>query len=182
LVTNVELGDGGGVVVDDDGPGGDDHGDRPHAVDGRQETLDERHLGGAADAQDIQVRLLPLADRLPAAVAIVVVTAVVVVVVTAALGRCLHGRSRHLGGPQGQGPRRASGNAKRRAPAGPAKNLATGCSFILGVAGSRVFRFLPMNSYFGSCASLETRLISFSFDAAFLAHHHQPNSMKPDLF
>ena len=145
LVTNVELGDGGGVVVDDDGPGGDDDGDRPHAVDGRQETLDERHLGGAADAQDIQVRLLPLAGRLPAAavaLVVVVVTAVVVVVVTAALGRCLHGRSRHLGGPQGQGPRRASGNAKRRAPAGPAKNLATGCSFVC-VAGSRVFRSPP---------------------------------------
>jgi len=148
----VELGDDGGVMVDDDGAGRDDDGDRPDAVDGRQETLDERHLGGAADAQDIQVRLLPLAAgrRLPAAaaVAVVVVTAVVVVV-TAALGRCLHGRSRHLGGPlQGQGPRRASGDAKRRAPAGPAKNLATGCFFILGVAGSRVSRFLPFQSLF----------------------------------
>jgi hypothetical protein len=98
----VELGDGGGVVVDDDGPGRDDDGDRPHALDGRQESLDERHLGGAADAQDIQVRLLPLAGRLPAAAA---------VVVAAAPGRCLHGRSRH----------RRRGERKRRAPAGPTK-------------------------------------------------------------
>jgi hypothetical protein len=88
----VELGDGGGVVVDDDGPGRDDDGDRPHALDGRQEPLDERHLGGAADAQDIQVRLLPLAGRLPAAAA---------VVVAAAPGRCLHGRSRHRRGASG---------------------------------------------------------------------------------
>jgi hypothetical protein len=122
-VTDVELGDGGRVVVDDDGPGGDDDGDRPHAVDGRQEPLNERHLSGAADAQDIQVRLLPLAGRLPAAAA----------ASTAGPG---------ISEGQGQGPK-ASGNAKRRAPAEPAKILATGCSSILGVALSSEFSGFP---------------------------------------
>jgi hypothetical protein len=36
------LGDGGGVVLDDDGAGRDDDGDRLDAVDWRQQPLDKR--------------------------------------------------------------------------------------------------------------------------------------------
>jgi hypothetical protein len=79
LVTNVELGDSGGGVLDDYGAGWDDNGDGPHAVD-------ERDLSGAADAQDIQVRLLPLAG-LPAPATIAV---------AGPDHRLLHGRSRHF--------------------------------------------------------------------------------------
>jgi hypothetical protein len=64
-VTDLGLRDGGGVVLDDDGQGGDDDGDSVHAVEGRQQPLHERDLRRAAHAQRVQVRLLPLPFFLP---------------------------------------------------------------------------------------------------------------------
>jgi hypothetical protein len=124
----VELGDDGGVVLDDDGAGGDDNGDGLHAVDRGQEPFDERDLGGAADAQDIQVRLLRLAG-LPA-------TATVAV---AGPGRrLLHGRSRHFGNETwcARGARQIF-------------SWRTTCSFILGVGWAPRFQLLSLYSYFG---------------------------------
>lgn len=49
-----------GVVEDDDGPGGDDDGDLADAGEWGEQLLDERHLGGAADPQHVEVALLRL--------------------------------------------------------------------------------------------------------------------------
>jgi hypothetical protein len=48
-------------VDDDDGAGGDDDGDLAYARQRVEELLDERHLGGAADPQHVEVGLLGLA-------------------------------------------------------------------------------------------------------------------------
>ena len=56
--TYLRRGRGVGVVEDDDGPGGDDDGDLADARQRVEELLDERHLGGAADPQHVEVGLL----------------------------------------------------------------------------------------------------------------------------
>ena len=61
VFTDLGLGDDGGVVDDDDGPGRHDDGHPVHAGERLEELLHERHLRRAADPQHVEVALLQLA-------------------------------------------------------------------------------------------------------------------------